>query len=474
MTAVHKILFICLFGFTTPSILLTSARADGAQERKPTAIVSQGGGYWGGGDLSDFIKENDKMWWTEDAEVKVDEEIQIPIEINNRVASWIRYLTIKNRAGTARMFRRGSRYKVHIERMLEEHGVPKEIFYIALIESGFIPNARSKAQAVGLWQMIRGTGANYGLKINHYVDERQHWIKSTESAITYLKDLKNVFGSWYLAFAAYNAGEYQIVRSIINGKSRDFWVLAEGKFLPEETLHYVPKFMAAMTIGRNPEKYNIKFEEDKPWDEFETVMVPSGVSLKRLSKITKVPRKIINEWNPDILRGVVPWGESGRFEMYFPKLFAKKVKAKDRALAKTKDKNQKVRRYAKKGKNAGYAVYVVKPGDTLIGISRILGMQVRTLKKINRIRRSYIRVGQRLKYYVNLSKAISPTGRTIASTPTSAPSNGANRPGHHIVQKGQSLYLIASHYDVTVDELVDWNSLESLDLEPGQELIVSK
>lgn len=444
-----------------------TAHAAGAKKREPAAVVNDGGGYLEDEALTDFIKENDKLLArTEDDED--DDEVEIPIEINNRVASWIRYLTIKDRDRTIRHFRRGSKYKVHIDRMLEEHGVPKEIFYIALIESGFVQRARSKAQAVGVWQMVRGTGANYGLKINRYVDERQNWIKSTESAITYLKDLKNVFGSWYLAFAAYNAGEYQIVRSIMNGKTRDFWALAEGKFLPEETLNYVPKFMAAMIIGRDPEKYNIKFEADTPFDEFEAVMVPSGITLKHLSKVTKVPRDIIGEWNPDILRGVVPWGQGGRFEMYLPKLLAAKVEAKESVLAKSNKRNQKIRRYTKRGRNGGYAIYVVKPGDTLIGISRMLGVKIRTLKKLNRIRRNRIHVGQRLKYYVNLSQSTKILGRVLASKEAGA------LPKRHRVQSGQSIHLIAAYYDVTVDEIVEWNSLQTLDLSPEQELIVGK
>lgn len=459
-----KILF-CLA--LTVCLLSNAQVATAKDERRPAAIINEGGGFLEDEALNEFIKENNKALSSQE-EQDESSDLVIPIEINNRVASWIRYMTIKDRARTIRHFTRGSRYKVHIEEMLEKHDVPKEIFYLALIESGFVQRARSKAQAVGVWQMVRGTGANYGLAINRYVDERQNWIKSTESAITYLKDLKNVFGSWYLAFAAYNAGEYQIVRSIMKGKSRDFWALAEGKFLPQETLNYVPKFMAAMIIGKDPAKYNIVFEEQEPYEDFEAVMVPSGIGLKTLSRITKVPVKTIEEWNPDILRGVVPWGAGGRFEMYLPEDQAEMVAEKESVIARHKKRNRRIEKYTRKGRSGGYRIYVVKPGDTLIGISRMLGVKVRTLKKINRIQRSRIHVGQRLKYYVNLSVSKQKKARDVASK---APQNS---PRIHLVQEGQSIYLVAEDYGASVDDIMEWNDLEGLDLEEGKKIVVAK
>jgi membrane-bound lytic murein transglycosylase D len=199
--------------------------------------------------LAEGSAENDKV------------PLQIPMEINRRVESWIKYFTVRQRDMTTRYLERGEPLRPHIEAILKENEVPPELFYLAMIESGFVTHAKSRAKAVGVWQFVKGTGKNYRMTINNNVDERRNWIKATEAAANYLKDLNNVFGSWYLALAAYNAGEYKIVRSIMKGKTRDFWVLAERGLLPKETMDYVPKFLAAHILNLR-KKINVKGKKD--------------------------------------------------------------------------------------------------------------------------------------------------------------------------------------------------------------------
>jgi membrane-bound lytic murein transglycosylase D len=299
---------------------------------------------------------------------------------------------------------RGEALRPHIEQLLKENEVPQELFYLAMIESGFVTHAKSRAKAVGVWQFMPGTARNYGMEVNSSVDERRNWIKSTEAAASYLKDLNNVFGSWYLALAAYNAGEHRIVRSIMKGKTRDFWALAEGGLLPQETLNYVPKFLAAHIVGKNQKRFGFKVsvaEEDR-WEPFETVSVPAGAKISDLAKITGTPLSVLKRWNFDLLRGMTPYSKTGTVDIYVPKSHLASFEAAKEQIAKVKRHRggRDQRAYASARRNGrSYAVYVVRRGDNLSTISRRLGISVRSLMKINGLRRGRIHPGQRVKYY---------------------------------------------------------------------------
>lgn len=332
--------------------------------------------------------------------------LQIPIEINRKVSQWINFFTVRERDMTMRYMERGEALRPHIEAILKENEVPPELYYLAMIESGFVTHAKSRAKAVGVWQFMPGTGKNYGLQVNKKVDERRNWIKSTEAAASYLKDLHNVFGSWYLALAAYNAGEHRIVRSIMKGKTRDFWALAEAGLLPKETLDYVPKFLAAHIVGKNMKRFGFdpRVADEDRWEPFDTVSVPSGVRLADLSKVTGVPMPVLKRWNYDLLGGSTPVTKSGTVDIYMPKAHSAKFESTKDAIAQLKrekgSRDQRV--YASSASDSGdrsHDFYVVRKGDSLYTISKHIGISVRTLMKINGIRRGRIHPGQRLKYY---------------------------------------------------------------------------
>ena len=176
----------------------------------------------------------------------------IPMDMNEKVQRWIKYFTVKkNRAGYQRYINRGAKYKKLITHLMTEQNIPPEMFYLSMIESGFRVNAKSHASAVGLWQFMSATGRRYGLKVDKYTDERLDPHRSTIAAAMYLNDLHNVFDSWYLAMAAYNAGErINRMNAIMSGKTRNFWELAELKKLPPETMNYIPKFIARQQLGK--------------------------------------------------------------------------------------------------------------------------------------------------------------------------------------------------------------------------------
>jgi hypothetical protein len=144
-----------------------------------------------------------------------------------------------------------------IELALVKEKIPKELYYLAMIESGFVLNATSDAKAVGIWQLIDSTARRYGLRVDDKVDERYDPYKSTKAAVQYLKDLHNVYQSWPLAIAAYNSGERRVLNAIMSNNGRDFWEISKKKLLPQETIDYVPKFMAALIIGEDLERFAI-------------------------------------------------------------------------------------------------------------------------------------------------------------------------------------------------------------------------
>ena len=147
------------------------------------------------------------------------------------------------------------KYKEVVQTILSENGLPEDLYYLAFVESGFVVNAKSSASAQGVWQFMKGTAKQYGLVVDSYMDERNDPIRSTEAASKYLRKLYSAYNSWELAFAAYNAGEYRVLSSIMKAEDRDFWKLSDKKMLPKETRNYVPKILAARHVAKNWSRY---------------------------------------------------------------------------------------------------------------------------------------------------------------------------------------------------------------------------
>jgi membrane-bound lytic murein transglycosylase D len=348
--------------------------------------------------LSESSGENDKV------------PLQIPLSINRRVQYWIKFFTERERDRTTRYLERGEPLRPYIEAILKEYEIPAELYYLAMIESGFVTHAKSRAKAVGIWQFVKGTGKNYGLIVNSSVDERRNWIKATEAAAIYLRDLNNVFGSWYLALAAYNTGEFRIVRSIMRGKTRDFWALAEQGFLHQETMDYVPKFLAAHIVGRNYKRlgFELEIDPEDEWASWDKVSVPSGTRLTDLARVSSVPLEVLKRWNRDLLKGITPQSKTGSVDIYVPKTEVAKIEGAREQIAKLRRYGGGRLEYASRdtgGEGKSYEFYVVKRGDNIATISKRIGISSRTLMKINGLRRGRIMPGQRLKFYAPTAAA---------------------------------------------------------------------
>ena len=238
-------------------------------------------------------------------------------ETNDEVKEWIHFFTVDDRERFDRFMGRGALYKSLIQDILVENGVPSELYYLAMIESGFSRGIRSRASAVGIWQFIAPTGRRYGLRIDREVDERLDVIRSTRAAAHYLKDLKEEFGSWYLAMAAYNCGENRVRRAIHRGRSRDFWHLARTRRLPAETVDYVPKFQAAMLIAKHPERYGFQTKTYYDFPSVRKMRVRSKAHLIEIARRENVSTEAILGLNPHLLQRRVPQARGG-YQVYLP------------------------------------------------------------------------------------------------------------------------------------------------------------
>ena len=366
------------------------------------------------------------------------------------VQKWIDYFKGRGFKSFQRAINRGFSYKPMIEGSLREAGLPEELFFLPLIESSYVAHAKSHALAVGIWQFMRGTGKNYGLKVNSYVDERKDTIRSSRAAVKYLKDLYTVFHSWELAMAAYNCGEHRVLRAIMEGDSRDYWVLVKKKLIPSETRHYVPKFMAAVTIGKNlgqfgfqdPSGLNIK---KHPRVAF--LAIPPAVELDDVAKILDISPQSLEKMNPHLRRGKTPPG-SKKYRIWAPKgLSLNRVQY--RKLHKNSRKSKSRRMLARSSKR----YHLVKKGENLSSIAQRYSKSVTRLKRLNRLSSSRIYPEQRL------SLGSSKKEETLMR--------------YHKVSRGDNLTSIAKQYNKTVIQIKRFNGMASARIYPGQKLVIS-
>lgn len=237
----------------------------------------------------------------------------IPMVRNDAVDQFVELFAGRQSKLMARYLKRSGRYEGMVRTKLRERGMPEDLAYLSMIESGFDPNAVSSAKAVGLWQFMSATGRGYGLRVDGYVDERRDPEKSTDAALRYLGDLHDTFGSWYLAAAAYNAGAGRVGRDLkaATGQSRavseaDFWKIRPR--LPKETREYVPLMLAAALIGKQPAKYGLGAVSRWLPLEADTVKVPGGIPLSVVARSSGATPAELAKLNPQLIQRMTPPG----------------------------------------------------------------------------------------------------------------------------------------------------------------------
>ncbi|HEY5996313.1 MAG TPA: LysM peptidoglycan-binding domain-containing protein [Candidatus Deferrimicrobiaceae bacterium] len=278
-----------------------------AEEKKPDIVLSPG--------EVDFQVSRNKETDVEPAARDIFQSLPgeegrsrspIPEGLGSRVEKWLNYFQSGGRSRFETYLSRSGKYAKLMQDILNKYGLPGDLIYLALIESGFSPKAYSVAAAAGPWQFIATTGKRYGLKIDWWADERRDYEKSTHAAASYLRDLYGMFDSWQLATAAYNAGEGKISRAVDRYKSNEYAQLIKYGYLAQETKDYVPKMLAAQTIAKEPAKYGFGGVEYQEPLEFDKVEVPGGIDLAAVGEIIGVPYESLREWNPELRRFCTP------------------------------------------------------------------------------------------------------------------------------------------------------------------------
>ena len=233
-------------------------------------------------------------------------KFDIPVIWNKQVAGWVKFFTTRGRQHFINYTQRAGRYAPVLSKIMADNGMPRDLIYLAMAESGFQNHAKSWAKAVGPWQFMPATGKKFGLNIDWYVDERRDPLKASIAAANYLKTLHNLFGSWELATAGYNAGEGKIGRAIRMYHTKDFWDLTKGRYLKPETKNYVPKIMALAIIGKNLNVFGfneIKFERALDYEE---IMVKGNSDLYEVASALEIDFEVVKKYNPEIVRWQTP------------------------------------------------------------------------------------------------------------------------------------------------------------------------
>lgn len=370
----------------------------------------------------------------------------IPIVLNKHVKAEIDLFT---KGGEKKFFirsyKRSGRYRPFIVSELKKAGLPVELSWLPLIESGFNVVALSKARALGLWQFIPSTGYKFGLKRDIFIDERIDPVKSTKAAIAYLKELHNIFGDWNTVLASYNCGEGRVLR-VIRGQNinylDDFWDLYQR--LPRETARYVPRFLATLHIVKNLEKYGIDSIETVSPLEYETMSVSKQAHLKDIAKNIGTSEKILKELNPELRYKILPSDQyslrvpPGKREVLLSKLDEIPICSPPRS---TRTVYHKVRR-----------------GETLSTIARRYRTSVKSIARANNIRKNNLIVaGKRLKI---------PQKGAVYRTREPKYKHTSK----YIVKRGDSLWIIARRFDTTTKKLQKLNNLLNTNLHIGQVL----
>ncbi len=230
----------------------------------------------------------------------------LPLTHNYQVEQWIKIFQSRYSKSFRIWLERSYRYAPMMKKIFREQGLPSDLVYLAMIESGFSAKAISSAKAVGYWQFIKPTALRFGLRKSHWLDERRDFEKSTYAASQYLQFLYKEFGDWYLAAAAYNMGEKKLSHLIQKHKTKNFWALSQKHDFPYETAHYIPKLIAAITIAKAPSLYGFNYLKVKTPYNYEVFYLPGGTNLRTLAAYIQQPYRKIKTLNPDLLSDRIP------------------------------------------------------------------------------------------------------------------------------------------------------------------------
>jgi len=373
----------------------------------------------------------------------------VPIVLHTKVLSYVEAFQTTLRPFIQEGLDRSRRYLPMVQRIFREVGVPEDLAFVPLVESGFKVNAVSRASARGIWQFMLPTAREHGLTQDWFIDERSDPEKATRAAAEYLRSLNEVFGDWYLALAGYNAGPGRVRRAIDRSRSTDFWQIASSsRYLPRETREYVPMVLAAVIIAGNPALYGFDTNGTAPLT-YETVHVPAAIDLRILAEWAEIPVDSLRELNPELRRTTTP---NGAHTLKVPIGTAATLQTS----IDTADPSVFVR----------FDFHRVRRGDTLSAIAQRYGIRLADLYAANNLTSSRIRVNQVL--------TIPSRPRLSLPAPAASASVSDEGPTTYQVRRGDTLISIARRFDTTVADLKRLNSLSSDRIVIGDRLTVRR
>ena len=377
-----------------------------------------------------------------------DRDGHIPLVRTKQVDQYINYFQTKGRKQFQIWLNRYAKYRGLILPILEEHEMPEEFIYLAMIESGLNPKAYSKANASGMWQFIYSTGKKYGLSRDWYKDERRDPVKATHAACKYLKDLYTLFDNWYLTLAAYNCGEGRVLRASKLHQTYDFWQMHS---LPRETRNYIPYFLSAAIIARTPKAYGFKVPKVEPF-RYETITLEKSADIAVLARVAGLKPNVLREYNPELRQSATP--SEGSYILKLP------PGKKDGFIA-AWNAIPEEERFAPQ-----FVVHRVRYGESLWTISKKYSVSIHDLAAVNKIRnRNKVRVGQKLNVPLK-------GGRTWGNGENGGP------PGHskrvYRVKLGDTLGQIEDDHGTRASKIRRWNNMKygSYLIHPGQKLVI--
>jgi membrane-bound lytic murein transglycosylase D len=439
-----------------------------------------------------------------------------PIDLNDKVLAWVNLFTTEKKGFMERALSRASRYLPMVRQIFAEEGIPQDLAFLAVIESGYINSAHSYARAVGMWQFIRSTGRIYGLGGNAWLEERRDPVKATRAAARYLRKLYELDGDWYLALASYNAGPLTTERAILNLNSHNFWDMWRSRWLRNQTKNYVPELCAAILVGRFPERYGLKVEQLPPY-VYETVDVERMTSLPVLARYAETDVDALKELNPELLRATTP---PGHYVLRVPPGLSG---ATARALARI-PANQRL----------DFKPFKIRKGQTLTRVAAKFNLSPEDLLTANGISRAQFRPGRTIlvppppadpidvrdllpqaerarvieDHPLEQLPALPPEGPTpsmerareeaavpappeLGAEPPAVPAAAVRPPApsrpaaprpaarvvaaepraaFHVVKRGETLFAIAERYGVEVKDLRKMNRIKRNAIQTGQRL----
>ncbi len=394
-------------------------------------------------------------WEQGSSEAIANQEVSydFPVTMNKQVEFYLDFFQNRQRTTFTKWLERSGRYLPMIQRHLKEAGLPLDLAYLPMIESGYSLTAYSSAKAAGPWQFMRATGRHYGLKVNSHEDDRRDPTKATLAAIDFLSDLHKEFNDWSLAVAAYNAGGGKIRRGLKKYKVDNFWDLAQHRYLSSETKLYVPKLIAAIIIAKDPAKYgftNINYQ--KPL-EYEVVNVPRWTTLRSVAVASDADYDELRNLNRQLRRTITPPGMAS-----YP---LKVPVGKKGIVAKNLKKVYPV-------VTTKYKTHIVRANDSLSKICKLYNIKKLTLLKTNNLQSAQLHKGQRLRIpyqstaYVLWDKESNPPVAVADSDLIL-----------HKIRAGETVSIIARRYGVPQHMIAIWNNLDDLGrIRAGQQLAI--